>query len=494
MNKCNAVFKKRQIEIISVFRGAIIILGLTLSQIASADIFWAFRNEDSSTNWQYVANFSSSILIIALSLTALRLFLSQRQVKRYNKELEAIRRQLEERVEERTSNLNHSNQLLQNSNLALAEEIKEHLSTTERLASSEAYIGSILHYMPFMLVGLDGKNIVTQWNLEAEKVSGFKRSEIKGQNLWERYPQITLSKDQVTQARTGKKILSFKSYRKDHKYFDVTIYPLQEQQETGAVILIDDVTEQVNANNLILQRDKMSSVGEMAAVMAQDINLPLNATLKDLHSVRQALSEELLDTIWLNELIENALIRGQQSKSVVENLLSFSSTKGNEKSIEQMTTIIDHSLDLAVSLLSVHSGLRFRDIDVACDYEDNTLQIRCHVTELQQVFLSLFRHSCQQLGEIDEDDHTPQINIRVFSDEESIIIQVNHNGPSMSLEEQRLIFEPYTDHALPTDKYLPENRLSFTKFIVVNQHHGQITISSNSAAGTTFHLRLPKTG
>ena len=129
MNKCNAVRKKRQIEIISVLKGAIIILGLTLSQIASADIFWAFRNEDGSTNWQYVANFSSSILIIALSLPALRLFLSQRQANRYNKELEAIRRQLEERVEERTSNLNHSNQLLQNSNSALAEEVKEHLTT-----------------------------------------------------------------------------------------------------------------------------------------------------------------------------------------------------------------------------------------------------------------------------------------------------------------------------------------------------------------------------
>ena len=147
-----------------------------------------------------------------------------------------------------------------------------------------------------------------------------------------------------------------------------------------------------------------------------------------------------------------------------------------------------------MSLLSVNSGLRFRDIDVTCDYDDNTLQIRCHVTELQQVFLSLFRHSCQQLGEIDEDDHTPQINIRVFSDQESIIIQINHNGASLSLEEQRLIFEPYTDHELPTNKYLPENRLSFTKFIVVNQHHGQITIASNDAAGTTFHLRLPRTG
>ncbi len=494
MSKRSVILKKRKTEITKVLRQATLIMGLILPQIASADIFWAFRNEDGSTNWQYVANFSTSILIIALSVTALRLLLSQRQANRYNKELESIRRQLEDRVEERTANLNHSNQLLKNSNLALAEEIKEHLTTTERLASSEAYIGSILHSMPFMLVGLDGDNIVTQWNLEAEKVSGCKNSQIKGQNLWKKYPQIPLSQDQVDQARSEKEILLFKSFRKDYKYFNVTIYPLQEQKETGAVIIIDDVTEQVNANNLLVQRDKMASVGEMAAIMAQDINLPLNATLKDLHSVRQALTEELLDPIWLNELIENALIRGQQSKNVVENLLSFSKTKGDKKSIEQINTIIDHSIDLAESLLSVNSGLRFRDIDVNCDYEDDNLQIRCHATELQQVFLSLFRYSCQQLGKVDEADHIPNIRILVRSDQEDIVIQINHNGATISSEEQRFIFEPYSGHELSGDKYRLESRLTFTQFIVVNQHHGQITVASDNGDGTTFHLRFPRTG
>ena len=43
------------------------------SHLASVDIFWAFRETDGSTNWQYIANFSSSLLIIALSVTAVDL-------------------------------------------------------------------------------------------------------------------------------------------------------------------------------------------------------------------------------------------------------------------------------------------------------------------------------------------------------------------------------------------------------------------------------------
>ena len=61
-------------------------------------MFWFVRNDDGSTNWQYVANFSSGILIIALSLTILRLFFTRRQVRQYNRELEEIRTQLELRV------------------------------------------------------------------------------------------------------------------------------------------------------------------------------------------------------------------------------------------------------------------------------------------------------------------------------------------------------------------------------------------------------------
>ena len=43
---------------------------LSISNFASADIFWFVRDENGYTNWQYVANFSSGILIIVLSLLA----------------------------------------------------------------------------------------------------------------------------------------------------------------------------------------------------------------------------------------------------------------------------------------------------------------------------------------------------------------------------------------------------------------------------------------
>jgi len=71
---------------------------MLLCQSANADIFWAFRESDGSTNWQYIANFSGNALIVALTVTAIRLYLSRRQARRYSHELEEIRTQLELRV------------------------------------------------------------------------------------------------------------------------------------------------------------------------------------------------------------------------------------------------------------------------------------------------------------------------------------------------------------------------------------------------------------
>jgi C4-dicarboxylate-specific signal transduction histidine kinase len=84
---------------------------LFFSQITAADVFWFVRLEDGNTNWQYVANFSSGILIIALSVTAIRLAFSRSTARRYNRDLEEIRAQLEDRVKERTATLANANSL-----------------------------------------------------------------------------------------------------------------------------------------------------------------------------------------------------------------------------------------------------------------------------------------------------------------------------------------------------------------------------------------------
>jgi len=477
-------------------------LGLAVlfySNLVFADVFWFVRQDNGETNWQYVANFSSGILIIALSLTAIRLAFTRRAARRYNSELEEIRAQLEDRVKERTATLDNANSLLQQSNLALEEEITEHRDTSKKLRLSESYITSILRSMPLMLIGLNKAGEITQWNSRAEEISSLPADKVLGKNLWQAYPTIAVTPEQIKQAQDEDKTLTVKYSQRGQYHFDITIYPLHDQLETGVVIMVDDVTQRVQSENMLVQRDKMSSMGEMASVMAHDINIPLQAILKDLQTVRQDLTEEHIDPIGINELLDAALIRGRQAASVINNLVRFSDAGAGEKQLANIIEVMDHSVELAADVLSVTKGLRFKDVVINYNYADDLPQLRCHVPELQQVFLSLFRYSCYALGKVEDPEHTPSINIEISEFYEAIWVRVQHNGLGMTTEEQQLVFEPFfanshadKDSAVESAKQSGAGeRLSFAQFIIAEQHQGQIAVTSDINIGTTFHIQLP---
>ena len=460
------------------------LLFMLLCQSAAADIFWAFREPDGSTNWQYVANFTGNILILALTVTSIRLYLSRRQARRYNGELEVIRSELEQRVEERTATLDQSNQMLKL-------EIEEHRKTTQQLQQSEAYINSILQSMPLMLVGLSEQNKITQWNQRAEIISGVSSDKALGCNLWEIYPAITITPDQVKQSQEENKVITVKYSQRGQYHFDITIYPLQKEHETGVVILLDDVTQRAKNENMLIQRDKMSAMGEMASVMAHDISIPLKAIIKDIKTVRQGTVDDPTNTEEINELLEDAIIRGQQANSVIANLLNFSASGSGEKNLSNIASIVNNSLELANDVLSVTADLRFSHIKVNTSYAQDLPDIPCYVTELQQVFLSLFRHSCYALDKVDELDHRPEINIDVSLSYDDLWIRIQHNGKGISLEDQKTLFEPFNQDQDSKDMLSAGMHLSFSHFIISEQHQGQIAVTSNPDEGTTFHIQLP---
>ena len=472
---------------------------LFYSNLVFADVFWFVRQDNGETNWQYVANFSSGILIIALSLTAIRLAFTRRAARRYNSELEEIRAQLEDRVKERTATLDNANSLLQQSNLALEEEITEHRDTSKKLRLSESYITSILRSMPLMLIGLNKAGEITQWNSRAEEISRLPADKVLGKNLWQAYPTIAVTPEQIKQAQDEDKTLTVKYSQRGQYHFDITIYPLHDQLETGVVIMVDDVTQRVQSENMLVQRDKMSSMGEMASVMAHDINIPLQAIVKDLQIVRQDLTEEHIDPVGINELLDSALIRGRQAASVIDNLVRFSDAGAGEKQLANIIEVMDHSVELAADVLSVTKGLRFKDVLINHNYADDLPQLRCHVPELQQVFLSLFRYSCYALGKVEDPEHTPSINIEISEFYEAIWVRVQHNGLGMTTEEQQLVFEPFfaNSHAAEDSDAQSDQqsgageRLSFAQFIIAEQHQGQIAVTSDINIGTTFHIQLP---
>lgn len=481
---------------------------LSYSQLASASFLQYFKDEQGETKWQYVANFSSGVLILLLSAAFITLIISHRKVRKTNLALKEIKAGLEQRVQERTFTLDNSNQLLQESNLALEGEIIQHKQTTSQLCYSEAYIKDILESMPIMLIGLDKERRITQWNRWAEDISGISSNEAMGKNLWEAYPTITVSPNQINDVLKKNEATTIKHSQRGQYYFDITIYPLQEQSETGLVILIDNVSQRIVAENMLIQRDKMSSMGELASTMAYDINTPLQVILTDLQSVQHLLMRKDActdagkreeDIKRISALLGEAAEKGRQASGVVSNLLDFASSHSDNKRLANIPEIIEHTIELAADVLSEPSGLRFRDINIERSIEENLPEIRCYISELQQVFLSLFRHACHALGQISKPGFKPTIGIEIIECYDALWIKVQHNGAGLSSEEQQYIFEPFFNNAAAdsvagnsefNENNGAEKRLSFSYFIITEHHQGQIAVTSNEDIGTTFHIQL----
>ena len=466
------------------------------SQAANAGIIQYFKEDDGSTNWQYVANFSSSLLILLLSIALIKLFFTHRQVRRSNRALKAIRNDLEIRVKERTATLNESNQLLKETNQLLETEVKEHRETANRLRASEAYVGNILASMPLMLVGLKADGEITHWNKRAEEIAAVPASRAIGGNLWEIYPAITVSPDQITKALSDNQPITIKHSQRGRYHFDIIIYPLAEQMEPGVVILIDDVTQRVLTENMLIQRDKMSSLGELASTMAHDINAPLEGLLADVRRARALVNgnsepsaADQNTVAHLNQVLGDAAEKGQQASAVIANLLTFAGAGGDEKHPEDVAQIMEHSLTLAADVISAPGKLHFRDIAIERDIEPGLPAIPCYRSELQQVFLSLLRHACHALGDVDRPAHTPTIRVEIKERYDALWIKISHNGQGLTYDEQKYIFEPFFNS--PTDHhYDASKRLSFSYFIITEHHKGQMAVTSDVNVGTTFHMQI----
>lgn len=488
-----------KILLLKMMRYLFFILLFLQSQPLFAALKMQFKYPDGSTNWQHVANWSGAILILLLSIAVITLFFTRRKVRKSNQELKEIRSGLELRVQERTATLDESNRLLKETNKLLENEITKHVSTASRLRASESYIKNILRSMPLMLVGLNKNGKITQWNKRAEDITGIKAEDVLDKNLWDAYPIITVSPGQVSEAMEKKETITIKHSQRGQYYFDITIYPLQDQVETGVVILIDDVTKKILAENMLIQNDKISSMGELASSMAHDINRPLQSILFDLRAFQNLLtdSSQYMNEITssampekLGNLLSHAYRKGEQMASIVHNLQEFARGRSDRKQLSNIVDVMEHTIELASDVLSAPSRLRFMDIQIERNYEKDLPMVPCYVTELQQAFLSLFRHAHDALDRVDDPGHKPIIKIQMNVSYDSFWIRIQHNGVGLTNEELLYLFEPFVKKDSFEVGYNAGKRLSFAYFIITEQHQGQMAVTSDINVGTTFHIQM----
>ncbi|MCY4123888.1 MAG: PAS domain-containing protein, partial [Pseudomonas sp.] len=182
-------------------------------------------------------------------------------------------------------------------NRKLELEVQVRSKIEKKLTGFQNYLNSIIDSMPSALIALDEQLYVTQWNQEATALSGTTLNEALNQPVFIAFaplkPFLPQLKDTVERHRVAK--IERVTWHKDDepRHYALTFYPLTGGGGRGVVIRIDDITQRLSLEEMMVQSEKMLSVGGLAAGMAHEINNPLGAILHNVQNIRRRLSPDL---------------------------------------------------------------------------------------------------------------------------------------------------------------------------------------------------------
>ncbi|MFM8454855.1 MAG: PAS domain-containing protein, partial [Gammaproteobacteria bacterium] len=124
----------------------------------------------------------------------------------------------------------------------LAYEVVQRTNIEQELKKIKSFFYSILDYMPSVLIAIDEKCVVTEWNQEAEKYFDISKAHAKGKLLFELSTDIDSELlKKVIQKKHIESISKFPKQKNNKiNYYNIVIYPLFNQYYSGLVIRMDD--------------------------------------------------------------------------------------------------------------------------------------------------------------------------------------------------------------------------------------------------------------
>ena len=334
-----------------------------------------------------------------------------------------------------------------------------------------------------------------------------------GRPLTEIYPQISRRLDNVRQAIASGKPLSDRRVAagdaQEQHFTDVTIYPLATDSVEGAVIRIDDVTEQVRLQETLIQSEKMLTVGGLAAGMAHEINNPLAGVMQNTQVMRSRLRDDMpknrevaeqcglsmpalacyLEQREILPMMDMVMASGQRAAKIVSNMLSFSRKSDSGFLPEDLHLLLEETLELAANDYDLKKRYDFRHIEIRRHFDPALPKVACDKGKIQQVVLNLLKNGAQAMAGDNASGRAPRFELRTRHDDKWAWIEIEDNGPGIAPEVRKRIFEPfYTTKEVGFGTGLG---LSVSYFIMQQNHGGSLEVRSEPGQGACFIIKLP---
>jgi hypothetical protein len=365
-------------------------------------------------------------------------------------------------------------------NARLYRSLQHKVEEYERLKEfSENIVESI--NVGILAVDLDDR--VGSWNTQIERLTGIARQAAVGQRLSELFPADLCERFEQVRGDTGvRNIYKFVLRSTNaavngngHAHtLNIAVAPLvsKDLEQIGRLIIFDDITDRDELERRLVQADKLSSIGLLAAGVAHEVNTPLAV----ISTYAQMLAKQISGDEQKFKLLDKIAKQTFRASEIVNSLLSFSRTSPTEfvevdlnKVIRETLTLIEHQLEKA-------------DIQVKLSLESGLPGVKANSGKLQQVFLNLF------LNARDAMESGGTLAIRTWNEEGFARIEVADSGQGIPPEHLERIYDPFF-----TTKGSRKGTglgLSVT-YGIVREHGGTIRVESRPGAGAHFHVELP---
>jgi two-component system NtrC family sensor kinase len=254
---------------------------------------------------------------------------------------------------------------------------------------------------------------------------------------------------------------------------NIAVAPLvsKDLEQIGRLIIFDDVTERDELERRLVQADKLSSVGLLAAGVAHEVNTPLAV----ISTYAQMLAKQVSEDDQKTKLLEKIAKQTFRASEIVNSLLNFSRTSPTtfdelplNRVIQESLTLIEHQMEKA--------GIR-----VQMELEEQLPAIKGNAGRLQQVFVNLFLNARDAMAA------GGTLTVRSFRQGETVGVDVADTGHGIQPENVSRIFDPFF-----TTKARKGTGLGLSvTYGIVREHGGIIEVESQPGEGTRFHLEFP---
>lgn len=269
-------------------------------------------------------------------------------------------------------------------------------------------------------------------------------------------------------------------------------------------------TELKEAQNQLIQAEKMASLGQLTAGIAHEIKNPLNF-INNFSELSIELSKELLEEVdsqaanldpksvdYIKEIltdlghnVQKINEHGKRADSIVKGMLLHSRGKSGEKQKTNINDLLSEYLNLA------YHGFRAQDstfnLKMETNFDTSIEMINVVPQNISRVFLNIFNNGCYSVHEKkkeNKDSFNPLLQVTTKNLEDKVEIRIKDNGKGIPQDILDKVFNPFFT-TKPTGKGTGLG-LSLSYDIVVQEHKGDLKVASEPGEFAEFIITIPK--